>query len=322
MRKLLIVAGALALGLHAAAAQNFPSRPITLVVPFPAGGPTDTLARIMAEPMRATLGQPVIVENVAGAGGATGSARVARAAPDGHTLIFGHLATHVILPATQQLSYDVTKDFEPVALVADTPQGIAAKSTFPAKDLKELIAWLKANPGKGTMGSVGVAGPSDISAIFFQKQTGTTFQLVPYRGGAPLLQDLVGGQIDLGLFQVSAFLEQLKAGQMKAYTVLSKRRMAAAPDIPTIDEAGIPGFYATIWHGIWTPAGTPKDIVAKLNASVVKALADPALMKRFADLGQDIWPRDQQSPEALAAFQKTEIEKWWPIIKAANITAK
>ena len=321
MRKLMLAAAAFMLGLSVATAQVFPSRTITVVVPFPAGGPTDLLARIMSEQLRVSLGQPVIVENVSGVGGATGSARVAHAAPDGYTLIFGHLATHVILPATQTLPYDVTKDFEPVALVADTPQGIAAKSSFPAKDFKELIAWLKANPGKGTMGSVGVAGPSDISAMFLQKQTGTTFQLVPYRGGAPLLQDLVGGQIDLGLFQVSAFLEQLKSGHLKAYTVLSKRRMPAAPGIPTIDEAGIPGFYATIWHALWAPKGTPKDVIGKLNGAVMQALADPGLAKRFADVGQDIWPREQQTPEAQAAHQQAEIEKWWPIIKAANIKA-
>jgi len=258
MQKRVVVSAAVALsigaaGMNAVQAQTYPSRPITVVVPYPAGGPTDTLARIVAEPMRAALGQPIVIENVSGAGGVTGSARVARAAPDGYALIFSHLATHVILPATQSLSYDVVKDFEPIALIADTPQGIAGRASLPARDLKELVAWLKESPGTRTMGSVGVAGPSDLSAIVFQQRTGTSFQLVPYRGGAPLLQDLVGGQIDMGLFQVSAYVEQLRAGQIKAYTVLSKHRMAAAPDIPTVDETGIPGFYATIWHAIWAP---------------------------------------------------------------------
>ncbi len=321
MRKLMLAAAAFVLGMNAASAQVFPSRPVTLVVPYPPGGPTDTLARIVAEPLRAALGQPIIVENIAGAGGAVGSGRVARATPDGHMLIVGHLATHAILPATQTLNYDVITDFEPIALLADTPQGIAGKRDLPAKDMKELIAWLKADPGKRTMGSVGVGGPSDLSAILFQQQTGTSFQLVPYRGGAPLLQDLVGGQIDMGLFQASAFLEQVRGGQIKAYAVMSRQRMAIAPDVPTMEEAGVPRFVSSIWHGLWAPKGTPKDIVARLNAAVSQALADPAVKKRFADIGQDIWPGEQQTPAALAAHQKAEIEKWWPIVKAANITA-
>jgi len=308
--------------LYSAGAQSYPARPITIIVPYPAGGPSDVLTRILAERMKTSLGQTVIIENVTGAGGSIGVGRVARSAPDGYTLAIGHNQTHVINGASTSLPYDVVKDFEPIALIADTPQGIAGRASLPARDLKELVAWLKESPGTRTMGSVGVAGPSDLSAIVFQQRTGTSFQLVPYRGGAPLLQDLVGGQIDMGLFQVSAYVEQLRAGQIKAYTVLSKHRMAAAPDIPTVDEAGIPGFYATIWHAIWAPKGTPKDIVAKLNAAVMQALADPGVARRFADLGQDIWPREQQTPAALEAHQKTEIEKWWPIIKAANITTK
>jgi tripartite-type tricarboxylate transporter receptor subunit TctC len=321
MRRLVLVAAALAFGTGAAAAQGFPSRQITLVVPYPAGGPTDTLARVMAEPMRGILGQPVIVENVPGAGGMTGSARVARAAPDGHQLIFGHFATHVILPATQTLNYDVVRDFTPIALVADTPQGIGGRASLATKDLKELVAWLKERPGKATMGSIGVGGPSDLSALLFQQKTGTSVQLVPYRGAAPMLTDLIGGQIDLGLFQVAAFVEQLRAGQIKGFVVLGSKRMAAAPNIPTTDEAGLPGFHATIWHGIWAPKDTPKDVVAKLNAAIRTALADATVTKRFADLGQDIWPQAQLTPEALATHQKAEIEKWWPIVKAANIKA-
>jgi tripartite-type tricarboxylate transporter receptor subunit TctC len=242
MQKRMVVIAAVTLGisadgLNAAHAQAYPSRPITVVVPYPAGGPTDTLARILAEPLRAALGQPIVIENISGAGGATGSARVARSAPDGYALIFSHLATHVILPATQSLSYDVVKDFEPIALIADTPQGIAGRASLPARDLKELVAWLKESPGARTMGSVGVAGPSDLSAIVFQQRTGTSFQLVPYRGGAPLLQDLVGGQIDMGLFQVSAYVEQLRAGQIKAYTVLSPGQGVCRPE----------GLYAASW---------------------------------------------------------------------------
>ena len=265
---------AFAIGIGAAAAQPLPARPITMVVPFPAGGPTDVLARILAEHMRGSLGQTVIVENVAGVGGATGSGRVARAAPDGTQLIFSHMATHVILPATTQLNYDVTRDFEPVALVADTPQGIIGKASLPARNLAELTAWLKQNPGKATMGSIGVAGPSDVSAIFFQQKTGTSFQLVPYRGGAPLLQDLVGGQIDLGLFLVPAFLEQMRAGQIRGYAVLAKRRMAAAPDLPTIEEAGGPELTSTVWHALWAPKGTPKETVAALNAAAAALVLD------------------------------------------------
>ena len=245
----------------------------------------------------------------------------AHSAPDGYTLLSGTAAIAISQTIFKNISYDLTRDFEPVALVADTPQGIIGKASLPARNLAELTAWLKQNPGKATMGSIGVAGPSDVSAIFFQQKTGTSFQLVPYRGGAPLLQDLVGGQIDLGLFLVPAFLEQMRAGQIRGYAVLAKRRMAAAPDLPTIEEAGGPELTSTVWHALWAPKGTPKETVAALNAAVVKALDDPAVQKRFADLGQDIWPREQRTPEALAAHHKAEIDKWWPIIKAANIKA-
>jgi tripartite-type tricarboxylate transporter receptor subunit TctC len=326
MRKpFLVVALALTLGQAAtgtASAQAYPSRPITLVVPYPAGGPSDTLARILGESMRGLLGQPVVIENVSGAGGAIGVGRVARAAPDGYTLSLGHVQTHVINAATQTLQYDVVKDFEPVSLLADTPQWIAARSTFPAKDLTEMTAWMKANPGKATVGAVGVGGPTDIAAIFFQKRTGTSFQLVPYRGGAPLIQDLVAGQIDLTFGQAANYLAHVRGGRLKAFAVLAKERWWAAPDVPTMDEAGVPGFYSSFWHGLWVPKGTPKDVVAKLHAVVVEALADPALRKRFSEIGQEIWPRDKQTPEALAALQKAEIERWWPIIKDANIKAE
>ena len=321
--RLCVVAVALSLAaIETASAQAYPSRPITMVVPYPAGGPSDTLGRILAEAMRASLGQPVVIENVSGAGGAIGVARVARASPDGYTLSLGHVQTHVINAATQTLQYDVVKDFEPVSLLADTPQWIVARSTFPATSLADMIAWMKANPGKATAGAVGVGGPTDIAAIYFQKHTGTNFQLVPYRGGAPLVQDLVAGQIDLTFGQAANYLGHVRGGRLKAYAVLAKDRWWAAPDVPTMDEAGVPGFYSSFWHGLWVPKGTPKDVIARLHAAVVEALADAALGKRFGDIGQEIWPRAQQTPEALAALQKSEIEKWWPIIKAANIKAE
>jgi tripartite-type tricarboxylate transporter receptor subunit TctC len=321
--QLCVAAVALSLAaIETASAQGYPSRPITMVVPYPAGGPSDTLGRILAEAMRASLGQPVVIENVSGAGGAIGVARVARASPDGYTLSLGHVQTHVINAATQTLQYDVVKDFEPVSLLADTPQWIVARSTFPATSLADMIAWMKANPGKATAGAVGVGGPTDIAAIYFQKHTGTNFQLVPYRGGAPLVQDLVAGQIDLTFGQAANYLGHVRGGRLKAYAVLAKNRWWAAPDVPTMDEAGVPGFYSSFWHGLWVPKGTPKDVVARLHGAAVEALADPALGKRFGDIGQEIWPRAQQTPEALAALQKSEIEKWWPIIKAANIKAE
>jgi tripartite-type tricarboxylate transporter receptor subunit TctC len=305
----------------AAHADSYPSRPVTIVVPYPAGGPTDALARVLAEPLRAALGQSVIVENVSGAGGAIGTGRVARATPDGYTLILGHIQTHVINAATQHLNYDVVKDFVPVSLVADTPQWIVAKKPFPPNSLKEMIAWMQANPGKALSGSVGVGGPSDIAALQFQKLTATTFQLIPYRGGAPLLQDLIAGQIDFTFGQAANYLGQVRSGQLKAYAVLAKERWWAAPDVPNMDEAGVPGLYASFWHGLWLPKGAAKEIVTKLNAALITALSDPVTVKRLKDIGQEVWPRDQQTPQALAAKQKSEIEKWWPVIKAANLKA-
>jgi tripartite-type tricarboxylate transporter receptor subunit TctC len=319
----LLRALAIALALPGGAlAQTYPSRPITMVVPYPAGGPTDTLARVLADGMKAAIGQSVIIENVSGAGGSIGVGRVARAAPDGYTLSIGHVQTHVINAATQTLAYDVVKDFEPVSLIADTPQWIVARKTLEAKDLREFIAWLKANPGKTTAGTVGVGGPADIACILFQKQTGTSFQFVPYRGGAPMLQDLLAGHIDFTFGQAANYLGQVRSGQLKVYAVLAAKRWWAAPDVPTIDEAGVPGIYSSFWHGVWVPKGTPRDIVAKLNAAIVDALAAPALQQRFKDIGQEIWPRDRQTPEALAAMQKAEIERWWPIIKSAGIKAE
>jgi tripartite-type tricarboxylate transporter receptor subunit TctC len=288
-------------------------------VPYPAGGPTDTLTRILAEHVRISLDQPVIIENVSGAGGSIGVGRVARAAPDGYTVSIGHWATHVLNGASYQLQYDVVNDFEPVSLLADTPQWIVARKTLPAKDLRELIAWLKENPGKAMVGTVGVGGAGVITGIYFQKSTGTSFLFVPYRGGAPLSQDMLAGQIDLAFGQAASTFVHVRNGNLKAYAVMAKTRWAAAPDIPTIDEAGVPGLYASFWHGLWVPKGTRKEVITRLNSAVQAALADATVRQRFADQGQDIPRREQQTPEALAAQQKTEIEKWWPILKAANI---
>jgi tripartite-type tricarboxylate transporter receptor subunit TctC len=268
--------------------------------------------------MRISLGQSVIIENVSGAGGSIGVGRAARSAPDGYTVSIGHWQTHVLNGASYKLQYDVVKDFEPVSLLADTPQWIVARKFLPAKDLKELIDWLKKNPGKATAGTVGVGGP-EITGIYFQNMTGTSFTFVPYRGGAPLNQDLLGGQIDFGFGQAASTFVHVRNGDLKAYAVMAKTRWSAAPEIPTIDEAGVAGLYASFWHGLWMPKGTPQDVITKLNSAVQAALADATVRQRFADQGQDIPPREQQTPEALAAQQKAEIEKWWPIMKAANI---
>ena len=302
--------------------DSYPSRPITIVVPFPAGGPTDTLGRILAERMTATLGQSVIIENPTGAAGTIGTGRVARSAPDGYTTILGHWQTHVINGATYSLSFDLVNDFEPISLVAVCPVWFIAKAALPPKDLAELIAWLKDNPGKATVGIGGVGGGADVVGTYFQKNTGTRFQFVPYRGAAPMIQDLVAGQIDLTFTQVASALAQVRAGQLKAYAVMSKARWPAAPETPTFDEVGVPGLHASFWHGLWAPRGTPKDIIARLNAALVEALDDAGVRRRLAEIGQGTWPREQQTPEALAAQQKAEIEKWWPIVKAANIKAE
>jgi tripartite-type tricarboxylate transporter receptor subunit TctC len=305
-----------------ASAQSYPTRPITMVVPYPAGGPTDTLARVMSEALKALLGQSVIVENVTGAGGSIGTGRVARAAADGYTVGIGHNQTHVINGATLNLNYDVVKDFEPVTLIAETPIWIIAKPSLPANDLKELIAWLKRPDTKANVGAVGIGGPGDIAALSFQRQTDTKFPFVIYRGGAPLLQDLLGGQIDFTFGQAATYLPYVRNGQLKAFAVLMPRRWWAAPEVPTLDELGIKGIYAGFWHGICVPKGTPAPIVETLNAAFKKTLADPAMQKRFKDIGQEIYPVAQQNPAALAALQKAEIERWWPVIKAAGIKSE
>jgi tripartite-type tricarboxylate transporter receptor subunit TctC len=304
---------------RAAAAQSYPVRPITIVVPFPAGAATDTIARLLADRMRPLLGQPVVVENIGGAGGTIGVGRVARSAPDGYTLSIGHWSTHVVNGAIYPLQYDLLDDFAPILLLTSNRYLILARKTLPATSLTELIAWLKANPDKATAGTAGVGTPQHIGELFFQKATGTRFQLVPYRGGAPLMTDLVGGQVDIDIDDPTNALPQLRAGSIKAFAVTAKDRLAVAPEIPTVDEAGLPGFYYSRWHALWAPKGTPPDIIAKLNAAAVAALADPGVRSRLADLAQEIFPPEQQTPQALRAFHKAEIEKWWPIIKAANI---
>jgi len=291
-------------------------------VPFAAGGPADTIARIMAEHTRVSLGQAVILENVTGAAGSIGVGRVARAGGDGYTLVIGVWGTHLLNGAIYELQYDLLKDFEPVSLLASNPMVIVAKKVMPARDLMELIAWLKANPDKASAGTTGTGGASHVAAIFFQRETGTRFQFVPYRGLAPAMQDLVAGQIDLMVDNPATSVPQVRAGTIKAYATTATARLAAAPDIPTAEEAGLPGFNVSQWTALWAPKRTPKDIIAKLNEGVVKALADSSVLARFADLGQYIPPREQQTPEALRAYQETEIGKWWPIIKAAGIRAE
>jgi tripartite-type tricarboxylate transporter receptor subunit TctC len=305
-----------------AAAQSYPARPITVIVPFAAGGPADTVARLAAERMRMTLGQPIIIENVTGATGSVGVGRAVRAAPDGYTLVAGTLTTHVLIGALYTLPYDLLADFKPVALLADGPELMTARQGMPVGDLKALIAWLKANPDKATQGIAGVGAIEHVAAMLLQRQTGTRFQIVPYRGNAPAMQDLVAGQIDMMIADAATALPYVGSGRIKALAVMAKTRMTAAPDIPTVDEAGLPEFYASLWYGLWAPAKTPDDIIAKLNAAAVAALADPTVRKRLADLGQDVPPLAEQTPQALGARQKADIEKWWPIMKAAGIRAE
>jgi tripartite-type tricarboxylate transporter receptor subunit TctC len=316
-----LVAGAAVLPAvsHIAMAQAYPSRPLTMVVPYPAGGPTDAVARILAEGLRAPLGQPVVIENISGAGGSLGLRRVARAAADGYTLSIGQLNSHVFSGVIYGAQYDVLTDFEPVALLTTNPLMFAARTDLPAKDMKGLIAWLKANPDKATYGTIGNGSPTHVWGIHFQNKTGTRFQFVPYRGAAPAVHDMLAGHLDLTVLQAADLLPQVRAGNITAYAVLAETPWAAAPDIATVDAAGVPGLYMPFWHGLWVPRGTPEQIVAKLNAAVIGALADPATRQRFAQLGQEIFPPEHQTPEALRAFQKAEIEKWWPIMKAAGI---
>jgi tripartite-type tricarboxylate transporter receptor subunit TctC len=302
--------------LSPAYADTFPSRTITLIVPYPPGGSTDVTARIVADKMGAVLGQAVIVENVGGAGGSLGVGRVARATPDGYTIDIGQWDTHVG-SIIYNLNYDLQTDFAPIGLMTINPQLLIARKAFPADDLKALVAWMKAHPGDAKFVNQNASG--QIGAILLQKLTDTQVLLVPYRGAGPALTDLIAGQVDLAVFQAAVSMPQIRAGALKALANMSPQRSPAIPDIPTSDEAGVPGLYMSGWFGLFAPKGTPGDVIAKLNAAMVAALADPAVQKRFADLGIDVASRVQQTPEGLASFQKAEIEKWWPIIKAAGI---
>lgn len=316
-------AATLALGLVTGAlAQGFPAKAITLVVPFPAGGPTDTLGRIVAERMTRSLGQAVVVENVTGAGGTIGMARVVRATPDGHTLIIGHWGTHVINPVVYAIAFDVMTDFEPVGMLATNPQLLVVKKALPVNDLRELISWLKANPDKASAGTSGVGSASQMGGLYFMNITGTKFQFIPYRGTGPAMQDLLGGQIDLMFDQAATALPPVRSGKVKGPAVTSARRLAAAPEISTVDEAGAAGLYISIWHALWAPKATPKGVIAKLNGAVQETLADPATLKRFTDLGQDVPAKDQQTPEALGLHHRAENAKWWPLIRAAGLKSE
>jgi tripartite-type tricarboxylate transporter receptor subunit TctC len=306
-------------GIVGAQAQTYPSRSITLVVPFPPGGSTDAAARIMAERMRASLGQPIVVENVGGAGGSIAVGRVARSAPDGYTFDIGQWDTHVG-SIIYKLDYDLEKDFEPIALISNNPQLMVARNNLPANTLAELVTWMKANPGK--INFVNQNAAANVSGVLFENLTGQKVQFIPYRGAGPAMTDLVSGTMDLLVVQGAVALAQIRGGKIKALANMSPQRSASMPDIPTADETGVPGLHMSGWFGFFAPKGTPKEIISKLNAATVEALADPNVQKRFSEFGLDIASREQQTPEGLAAFQNAEIDKWWPIIKAAGIGAQ
>jgi len=320
--RLMRSAAAMTVASRVAHAEQFPARPISMIVPYPAGGPADTIARIVGEGMRANLGQPVIVENVSGAGGTLGVARAVRAAPDGYTLSIGQLNSHVFNGAVYSVSYDLLRDLAPVALLTTNPIMFVGKRDLPAGNLNDLIGWLKAHPDNASFATPGVGSPSHVWGAYFQTKTGTQFQFVPYRGGAPALQAVLAGQIDLTCLQASDLLPQVRSGNVKAYAILSGTHWGRDTDIPTVDEAGVPGLHMPFWHGLWAPANTSREIVAKLNAAVIEALGHTLVRQRLADIGQDIFTHEQQTPEALAALQNAEIEKWWPVIKAAHIKAE
>ena len=322
MRRWLTVMAAIFLGLATAgmaAAQDYPTRAITMIVPFPAGGATDTLARFLAERMRGILGQSIIIENIAGAAGSIGVGRAVRSPADGYTLSIGTSTTHMLTGGLYALPFDLVKDLEPIILIGSEPLLIVGRKNLPADDLKGLIAWLKANPDKASVGIAGVGAAGHLAGISFQKETGTRFEFVPYRGNAPAMQDLLAEHIDFMIEPSSNFKSLLAAGSVKPYAVTGKARLPSLPNVPTADEAGLSGFFASLWYGLWVPKGTPKDIIAKLNATMVQVLASPAARDRFADLGIQIAPLDQQSPEALQALQKADAARWWPVIKASHI---
>lgn len=321
MRKTILAALAALAFSTAAQAESYPSRPITIIVPFAAGGPSDAMARILSERMKTALGETIVIENVTGAGGSIGVGRALRSPPDGYTVSFGHLGTHVANGAIYKLGYDLVADLEPVALLPSNPMIIVSKNAVPAKSLKELLEWMKAKPTPPTAGTAGAGSGSHIAGLYFENLSGIKLQYVPYRGTAPAMNDLVAGQIDIIVDQASNSLPQVQAGKIRAYAITDKKRLAAAPDVPTVAEAGLPDLQIELWSGIWAPKGTPKDVVAKLNGAIVEALADPAVKKRFAEVGLDVPPVVQQNPEALAKHQRAEADKWWPMIKAANVKA-
>jgi tripartite-type tricarboxylate transporter receptor subunit TctC len=321
MRKATLAVALIAVlsGAVAARADNYPSHPITLLVGFPPGGPTDTLARILADSMGRTLGQTVVVETASGASGTIATGRNAHAAPDGYTIEIGNWSSHVGSPAIYRLDFDVMKNLQPISLLASSPLWILGKETLPPNTAAELISWLKARKEPTTFGTVGTGSAAQLCALYFAQKTGASFQYVPYRGAAPAMQDLIGGQIDLSCLEASATLPNVEAGKYKAFAVLSEQRWAKSPNTPTMIESGVPGLSITFWHGLWAPGGTPKDVVDRLDGAVKIALADPTVRQRLETLGQVIFPADQQNPAALAAYNQAEIDKWWPVIKAAGI---
>jgi tripartite-type tricarboxylate transporter receptor subunit TctC len=319
MRRAILAVIAVLAFTGAAAAENYPSHPITVIVPFSAGGPSDAMMRILAERMKVPLGETILIENVTGAGGSLGVGRTVRSAPDGYTIGFGHLGTNVANGAIYKLGYDLVADLEPVVMLPSNPMIVVSKNAVPAKSLKELLEWLKSRPAPAAAGTAGAGSGSHIAGLYFENATGIKLQYVPYRGTGPALNDLVAGQIDIIVDQLSNSINQVRAGTIRGYAVTASKRAEQAADIPTVDEAGLPGFHMTLWSGLWVPKGTPKEIVAKLNAAAVEALSDPAVRKQLENLGLQMTPLDQLSPEALGAWQKAEIVKWWPMIKAANV---
>ncbi|VIO74942.1 hypothetical protein CI1B_56750 [Bradyrhizobium ivorense] len=319
MRRLVLAVLAMLAFTGAGLAQSYPAHPITIIVPFSAGGPSDAMARVLGERMKQSLGEVLLIENVTGAGGSIGVGRAVRSAPDGYTVSFGHLGTHVANGAIYKLGYDLVADLEPVVLLPSNPMIIVSKNAVPAKSLKELLDWLKSRPQPPTAGTAGAGSGSHIAGLYFENVSGIKLQYVPYRGTGPALNDLVAGQIDIIVDQTSNSINQVRAGNIRAYAVTDSKRVENAKDVPTVDEAGLPGFHMTLWSGLWVPKGTPKEIIAKLNAAAVEALNDPAVQKQLENLGLQMPPKDQLTPEALGAWQKAEIAKWWPMIKAANV---
>jgi tripartite-type tricarboxylate transporter receptor subunit TctC len=319
MRKIVLAVLAVLAFANSASAQNFPSRPITIIVPFSAGGPSDVMARILAERMKVALGEAVLIENVTGAGGSIGVGRAVRSPPDGYTISFGHLGTHVANGAIYKLGYDLVADLEPVVLLPSNTMIVVSKNAVPAKSLGELLAWLKARPAPAAAGTAGAGSGSHIAGLYFENVTGIRLQYVPYRGTGPAMNDLVAGQIDLIVDQLSNSINQVRAGTIRGYAVTDAKRAESATDIPTADEAGLPGFHMTLWSGLWVPKGTPKEIITRLNAAAVEALNDPSVRKQLENIGLQMPPQNQLSPQALGDWQKAEIAKWWPMLKAANV---